>query len=227
MFLIIRYKNSNKVYNIANMKLLNNLFKYVAMTTSKYNIDESHGMFHAMEILHFASSNYNIEMKRTPILEKQERVIYVSAILHDMCDKKYMDEKEGIASIENFLKEKIPMDEIEATKRIISTMSYSTVKKNGFPDLKEYQMAYHIVRESDLLCAYDFDRAMIYNMYARDGNVTTAFEYSEKIFESRILKHFEDDLFITDFSKYTAQLLQTQSLIRMEKWKNMLKIPIV
>lgn len=209
------------------MRLLNSLFKYVALTTSRYNIDESHGMFHAMEILQFASNIYNSEIKNNPALEKQERVIYVSAVLHDMCDKKYMDEKEGIESIEEFLKEKISHDEIDATRRIISTMSYSTVKKNGFPDLNEYQLAYHIVRESDLLCAYDFDRALIYNMYARDGNMTTAFDYSEKIFESRVLQHFNDELFITDFSKNTALKLHTESLARMEMWRDVIKNPII
>ena len=29
-------------------------------------------------------------------------------------------------------------------------MSYSKVKKSGFPDMNEFQTAYHIVRESDL-----------------------------------------------------------------------------
>jgi hypothetical protein len=209
------------------MKLLNNLFKYVALTTSKFNIDESHGMFHAMEILQFASSNYKFEKKKNPELEKHERIIYVSSILHDMCDKKYMDEQQGIASIEDFLKEKIPQHEIEATKRIISTMSYSTVKKNGFPDLKEYQLAYHIVRESDLLCAYDFDRAIIYNMYRRDGDITKGFEDAENIFHSRILKHVDDGLLITDFSKEISAGLHSRSLIRMEMWRDIIKNPVL
>jgi HD superfamily phosphodiesterase len=143
-----------------------------------------------------------------------------------MCDKKYMNEKEGIEIIEEFLKEKIPREEIDITKKIISTMSYSTVKKNGFPDLQEYQLAYHIVREADLLCGYDFDRALIYNMYMSNGNINTAFADSEKIFNNRVFKHFDDNLFVTDYSKDTALVLQTQSLIRMNAWRGLVKNPI-
>lgn len=205
------------------MTLLNKLFQFVLLTSKKFNIDESHGIFHAMDILHFASDIYKTEKPKNLLLDKHERIIYVSSILHDMCDKKYMDEKEGLESIQEFLKEKIPRYEIDITKKIISAMSYSTVKKNGFPDLQEYQLAYHIVREADLLCAYNFDRAMIYNLHKADGNITSAFDDSEKIFNSRIFKHFDDNLLITEYSKETALVLQTQSLIRMNAWKQLLK----
>ena len=209
------------------MSLLNKLFNFVMLTTKKYNIDESHGISHAMDILHFSSDIYKNEKIKNPLLENHERIIYISAILHDMCDKKYMNEKEGIESIEEFLKEKIPRNEIDITKKIISTMSYSTVKKYGFPDLQEYQLAYHIVREADLLCAYSIDRAIIYNIHKTNGNLTTAFDDTEKIFNNRIFKHFDDNLFVTDYSKDIALVLQTQSLIRMNAWRGMVKNPIM
>ena len=209
------------------MSLLNKLFNFVMLTTKKYNIDESHGISHAMDILHFSTDIYKNEKIKNPLLENHERIIYISAILHDMCDKKYMNEKEGIESIEEFLKEKIPRNEIDITKKIISTMSYSTVKKYGFPDLQEYQLAYHIVREADLLCAYSIDRAIIYNIHKTNGNLTTAFDDTEKIFNNRIFKHFDDNLFVTDYSKDIALVLQTQSLIRMNAWRGMVKNPIM
>ena len=34
----------------------------------------------------------------------------------------------------------------------------------------EYQTAYNVVREAALLCAYDFDRCMIYQMYIKNTN---------------------------------------------------------
>ena len=209
------------------MSLLNKLFNFVVLTTQKYNIDESHGIKHSMEVLHYASSIFQSERYNNTLLEKHERIIYVSSILHDMCDKKYMNEKEGIENIEEFLKEKIPREEIDITKKIISTMSYSTVKKNGFPDLQEYQLAYHIVREADLLNSYDFDRAMIYNIYVSNGNIKTAFDDSEKIFNNRVLKHFDDNLFVTDYSKKHALVLHTQSIQRMNAWRGMVKNPIL
>jgi hypothetical protein len=69
--------------------------------------------------------------------------------------------------------------------------------------------------------------AIIYNMQRTDGDLILAFDDAEKIFNSRILKHFDDDLLKTDFSKETALVLQTQSLIRMNVWREMIKNPIL
>ena len=55
------------------------------------------------------------------------------------------------------MKPYIASEKLDIIFQIITTMSYSTVKKNGFPSLNEYQLAYHIVREADLLAAYDID----------------------------------------------------------------------
>jgi len=143
------------------MSLITKLFHFVLYASSKYNIDESHGLSHSMNVLNFAHNIYINELPDFPFLKEQERIIYTSAILHDMCDKKYMNENEGIYEIEEYLQEKLDPIEIDLTKTIISTMSYSTVKKKGYPLLGTYQLAYHIVREADLLSAYDFDRCMI------------------------------------------------------------------
>jgi hypothetical protein len=209
------------------MSLLNKLFNFVISTTSKYSIDESHGIKHSMDILHFTSAIYQDEVQKQPLLKKHERLIYISAILHDMCDKKYVNENEGIANIENFLQEKISDEEISITKKIISTMSYSTVKKYGFPNLHEYQMAYHIVREADLLCAYDFDRCMIYSINQKyDKNkpvdMNDVFTDAELLFDNRMFKHMDDKLFVTDYSKSQALYLQSQALIRINSWKKLI-----
>lgn len=210
-----------------NMSLLNKLFNFVILTTKRYNIDDSHGVSHSMKVLHFASGIYQDERYKNSSLEKYERVIYISSILHDMCDKKYMNEKEGIDKIEEFLQENISKEEIDITNKIVSTMSYSKVKINGFPDLQEYQLAYHIVREADLLCGFDFDRAMIYNMYKMDGNIDTAFTDAENLFNNRVFKHNDDGLFITDYSKKQSLILQTQALNQINIWKKLLKNPIL
>ena len=121
------------------------------------------------------------------------------------------------------VKDKITVNKIEITKQIISSMSYSTVKKKGFPQLKEYQLAYHIVRESDLLAAYDFDRCLIYNIHK---NKNTDFKYSYndsvKLFENRILNYIPDDLFTLQYSKDMAYKLQLNSIDRINSWKNII-----
>ena len=204
------------------MTLLSKLFQYVLLATKKYNIDESHGLSHSMNILHFANEIYEAEVLNKPTLKEQKRIIYTAAILHDMCDKKYMNEDEGIEDISNFLSDKMTQVEIDITKNIIQTMSYSKVKVNGYPDLQEYQLAYHIVREADLLSAYDFDRCMIYNMNRKDGDIYAAFKEANELFINRVLKHNEDKLFITDYSMVYSRTLENVAIKRMGSWKRLL-----
>jgi hypothetical protein len=90
-------------------------------------------------------------------------------------------------------------------------MSYSTVKQNGFPDLGDYTMAYHIVREADLLAGYDFKRAMIYRMYNSPDDFMESFENSKRLFAKRVFRHEEDGLFITEYSKAKSRELYLQS----------------
>jgi HD superfamily phosphodiesterase len=193
------------------------------LTSQKYSIDESHGLSHSMDVLHYANEIFEHEKHTDFRLEKQEKIIYVSAIIHDMCDKKYMNENDGLINIEDFLQEKITKDEVRIVREIVSTMSYSKIKKIGFPKLQDHQMAYHIVREADLLSAYNFDRSMIYSMNVYGTNAENAFLDSEKLFHSRMLKHIDDDLFITNTGKNIAIKLETTAIERMNSWKEILR----
>lgn len=207
------------------MLLLTKLLQFVLLTSKKYCIDESHSVGHSMNVLNFAHNIYESEVSTNPFLKKHENIIYVSAIIHDMCDKKYVNQDQGIYEIEKFLENKITTDEIDVVKQIISTMSYSYVKKNGFPIMGEYQHAYHIVREADLLTAYDFDRCMIYKMNANNVNIDDAFEDALNLFNTRVLQHNRDKLFLTDYSLLKSRELHIQSLQRIHNWKQILKKP--
>jgi HD superfamily phosphodiesterase len=203
--------------------------QFVLLSTAKYGIDESHGVSHSMNILHYAHKIYNSELPKLPNLKNYERTIYVSAIAHDMCDKKYMQEEEGIKRIEDFLQEQITKEEIDTTKLIISTMSYSKVKKNGFPNIEDplKKSAYHIVRESDLLTAYDFDRSILYHMHQSKADINQAYKNAYELFENRIFRHEDDGLLLTDFSKNEALILKTNAMHRIQTWKTLLKNPIL
>jgi HD superfamily phosphodiesterase len=221
------------------MSLITKLFQFVLLTSKKYNIDESHGLSHSMNVLHFAHNIYEAEKINYPILKDQSKIIYVSSIIHDMCDKKYLDENIGLKEINHFLEEKLTPAEIDITKRIINTMSYSKVKKQGFPELHEYQMAYHVVREADLLAAYDFDRCMLYNIHMQtkptinnptpinnDIKILDAFNNASELFQNRVLKHNHDNLFVTNYSKHNYLPLHIDAIKRINTWKNILKTPI-
>ena len=206
------------------MSLYVRLFNFVLCTISKYNIDESHGLSHSMDVLHNAHIIYQSELKQNPYLEEQQKIIYSSAILHDMCDNKYMDVECGLNEINNVLSEHFTQEDTDIIKTIINTMSYSKVKQNGFPCLGHYQLAYHIVREADLLAAYDFDRCMIYHMNKNNSDVREAFYNAEELFNHRVLRHYEHNLLITEHSQTQHTLLCSSARIRMRSWKNILRI---
>jgi hypothetical protein len=203
------------------------LFQIVNLISAKYNIDESHGIIHSMQILHYAHDIYEKEKYNYPILqqEQQKEIIYIAAVLHDMCDKKYMNETDGIQDIYNNWNELFTDSDtknLEIATKIMNTMSYSKVKKFGFPDLGDYQMAYHIVREADLLCAYDFDRSIIYHMRKHNCNLLESYTNAVSIFNERILQHNNDNLFVTEYSKRKSFQLHIQSITRLLTWKKLL-----
>ena len=70
---------------------------------AKYKIDESHGLSHAFQILTYANDIYENEVRNIPELKKHEKVIYIAAIVHDMCDNKYMNSETGLNTIVFFL----------------------------------------------------------------------------------------------------------------------------
>jgi len=189
--------------------------------TKKYNIDSSHSEIHSMDVVRFADDIYRSQLQMFPYLEDQTNVIYSAAILHDMCDKKYMNQDEGIKEIEAFLQDKLRDEEIYYTKRIIETMSYSTVKKNGYPDLGDYQMAYHVVREADLLSAYDFDRCVTYQLN-QGSDLTTAYVDALKLFKNRMFNYNTDKLLISDYSQRKSLTLTTNALKQMTTWQRIL-----
>tara|TARA_B100000927_G_scaffold271586_1_gene248603 strand:- start:411 stop:986 length:576 start_codon:yes stop_codon:yes gene_type:complete len=189
----------------------------------KYAYDESHSIGHSMKVLQNAHLIYINEKNNFPIIKHQEDIIYTAAALHDMCDRKYIDVNTGIERINNVLNKDLA-DKKEIIIDIINTMSYSKVKQYGYPNLGNFQIAYHIVREADLLEAYDFDRSMIYHMHKTNGNFEESYLNALELFENRVWKHFDDNLFVTDYSKSRAKKLHNVSKRQVENWKQIVNI---
>ena len=193
--------------------MLNQAFQCVLHLSKKYNIDESHSLKHSMEVLKFAEDIYSDEVNNTPILRYQRTVIMAAAVLHDMCDRKYVaDEAVAIQEIRDFMKGSIPDEEMDIVVGIITTMSYSKVKKNGFPNLGQYQTAYHVVREADLLAAYDIDRCVMFAIYVHKMDYENALERARTLFQERVLTYRRDGLFHTAYSQRKSYELHVKSL---------------
>jgi hypothetical protein len=189
-----------------------------------YKIDESHSLKHSMEVFRFAKKIYDSEVVKNTFLENQKEIIFAAAIGHDMCDKKYMNEIEGIINYKRYLSEFMKPNDLEIMGNIISTMSYSKVKINGYPKLGEYQLAYHIVREADLLAAYDIDRSIIYSMHRDNCDYDKALKESLELFNIRVLKMRSDKLFITSYSKKESLKLHNKAEKDIESLKNIIDI---
>ena len=211
-----------KVMNFVN--LINQAFRFVIQTSVEYNIDESHSLKHSLEVFNYANTIYESEVVKFPQLENHREIISLASIVHDMCDKKYMNEDLGVANMVNYMKDYILPEDLDMVSKIIKTMSYSKVKINGYPDFGEHQLAYHIVRESDLLAGYDLDRCIIYRMMHGNFNYTDALVESKNLFENRILNYRKDKLFITSFSKNKSLLLHKKAVKDVEKLNSLLKI---
>ena len=196
----------------ALLELINSCFKYVNRTSEFYKIDESHALKHSMEVYRFAKNIYDNEVKTNKFLEAQQDIIYASIIGHDMCDSKYMDVDEGVIRYKNFLSDKMSPTNIDIVEKIITTMSYSKVKVYGFPELGEYQLAYHIVREADLLAAYDIDRCIMYSMYRDNIEYTKALTLALDLFDYRVFKMRKDRLFKTKYSRNLSLVLHKRAL---------------
>jgi len=206
------------------VNLINHGFRYVIDTSNHYKIDESHALKHSMEVYGFAKRIYESEVKNNPYLEQQREIIYMAAIGHDMCDKKYMDEKEGIQRYKNHLTNYMSSNDLEIIGKIIGTMSYSKVKVNGYPDLGEYQLAYHIVREADLLAAYDIDRCIIYSIHKETLEYNTALRRALDLFDNRVFRMRQDRLFKTKYSRNESLKLHKKAKKDVESLKNILDI---
>ena len=181
--------------------IINRAFQYVGETIKLYKFDESHGLKHSMEVFGYAKRIYESELKTNPFLEEQQEIIFAAAIGHDMCDKKYMDETEGVKKYKSYLSDTMRPEDLEIMGKIISTMSYSKVKVHGYPDLGKYQLAYHIVREADLLAAYDIDRCIMYTMHRDKCDYTAALQEAFDLFGYRVFKMRSDKLFKTAYSR--------------------------
>jgi len=203
--------------------MLDQVIDFIKETCILFNIDDSHGLDHSIKTL-----LWSLQIsKDIQINYCESQVIQLSCLLHDMCDKKYMDEKFGVNRIRIFLSEKMKFDPgiVERVIFIITTMSYSKVIKQGYPDFRgdsRTELCYHIVRNSDLLGSYDPERCISYHVRCggtREDGIKRMFE----IFENRILLLLVNNYINLDSAKKYAVGLHEKALVDLERYKAELK----
>jgi hypothetical protein len=78
-------------------------------------------------------------------------------------------------------------------------------------------LAYHIVREADLLAGYDVERCIIYQMMHEKYSYVHSLRFVKELFHKRMLKYREDNLFVTEYSKNKSLELHENSIKKLEE----------
>jgi len=68
---------------------------------------------------------------------------------------------------------------------------------------------------------------MIYKMYKQQGEFEDAYKDAVNLFNNRVLKHNDDCLFITKYGKKKSLVLESQTLKQMDRWKKLIKNPVM
>jgi len=173
------------------------LLNFVQNQCIKYGIDESHGVKHAKGTWFRAAK---IAKSLPDLKSDEERVALSAAALHDMCDSKYCPIEEASRDIRDFLLDiKVDPEEIQAVLDIITTMSYSKLKKsmvNGiiqYPDHGKWQRAYHVARNADLLEGYIVARCVLYNQHIHPSKTEDEhWKRAEQLFNERVFLYLSE-----------------------------------
>lgn len=201
------------------MSQLEKIIRFINQTCAIYNIDDSHDLRHSLEVL-----GWSEQITKDQTLHQETlQIIHLACLLHDMCDKKYMDEQIGLERIRCFLKDELEVtnDILEAVVFIISTMSYSKVIKYGYPDFKgnpELEYCYHVVRNSDLLCSYDPERCINYQIRC-GGSRLEGIKKMLELFDNRVFKLLDNNYINIELAKPYALELHNKALVEVEKYK--------
>lgn len=201
---------------------LGKLFQFVIAVSARHNIDESHSLGHSMRVLYFAEQIASEEphyITSPAIFENDRAIIQAAAVLHDTCDKKYRDEQTGLLEIRDFLEPMMPSHQITDTCRIIENMSYSKVTKTGMPDFGNLQTAFNVVREADLMDAYDFDRSIMFHIHKNGKHLEEAYKDATELFDKRVFKHADDGLLLTQYAIRRHPELSKNAMNRMVSWR--------
>jgi hypothetical protein len=214
---------------------IKSVIDFIKKQCIKYNIDESHGVKHAIGT--FVRARDILETFNEISAEERKMALY-SAALHDMCDSKYMKPEEASEEIRGFLlSEEWTKENADSLIRIINTMSYSKLKalnydvlaSNGnliFPDHGKWQRAYHIARHADLLEGYIVARCVLYSMHFQpEKSEDECWSIAEDLFKARVFKYISDGWIFLPGTKKMALILEKEAhrcfLERSMEWNQL------
>ena len=193
---------------------MDSLFNFIEQQCVKYNIDESHGLKHAKGTMMRANE---ILLTLSEVSDEERMITLYSAALHDTCDSKYTPVNEAANEIGFFLRSQHwQPSQINALIRIITSMSYSKLKKSivsgriEFPSHGKWQRAYHVARHADLLEGYIVARCILYNQHIfPEKSENEHWERASELFSERVFTYISDELiFLSGAIELAKPLIQ-------------------
>jgi hypothetical protein len=187
---------NNDISNNLNDNIEEKAIQYLVKRCSDLDIDWSHGVEHGIDVMEYSKSimiNYNLNTE-------ERHTILLSSLLHDTCDDKYCDDiEDAVYQTIEYLKTLYLNDNIiNNIIFIINNISYSKVKKYGYPNFNnnnKLELCFHIVRVSDLLAGYNPERSIIYNYIKKQNTFTQSIINMKSLFDIRVFTYISDGLF--------------------------------
>ena len=171
------------------------LFEFVNKMCADYGIDESHGVKHAKG----TAARAQQILKTLELVNPEERRMAVyAAALHDTCDHKYTDVEEASGKIKEWLMSAgWSKGDADALIGIITTMSYSQLKKKNspglepiYPDHGKWSRAYHVARSADILESYIVARCILYDRHISPTKTEDEhWQRAEELFKERVFRY--------------------------------------
>jgi hypothetical protein len=201
---------------------MESLITFIEQQCVKFNIDESHGLKHALGTISRAK---DIMETMKDISEDERKMVIYASGLHDMCDSKYTKTKEASDEIRDYLLsvEKWRKEDVDSLIAIINTMSYSKLKElnadvlasNGqliFPFHGKWQRAYHLVRHADLLEGYIVARCILYSMhFCPEKSDEECWSIAVELFRIRVFRYVLDGWISLPGTKEMALVLEKEA----------------
>ena len=195
-----------------------------------YGIDDSHNHVHSKEVLFWAGQ---ILQAHPETLHSMDRVaIGHCALLHDILDRKYIGPDSYDKVHEIVLHHLTHASGTETASHMMNVMLSMSYSKTVFPDpvngtvhvrfpswiddKKTWSTIYHIVREADLLSAYNIARMVEYRR-AKFPTMTESEMRDDirQMFASRMSTMIERGLFVHPASARLASALCTVANLKM------------
>jgi len=195
---------------------MDSLFNFIGRQCEKYGIDESHGLKHAKGTLMRANE---ILLTLSEVTEEERRMTLYAAAIHDTCDSKYTPVNEAAKEIGYFLRSEFwPPEHIDALINIVTSMSYSKLKKSvssgqiEYPNHGKWQRAYHVARHADLLEGYVVARCVMYNIHLYpEKSMDEHWQRATELFSERVFTYCSEGWIFFPYAIELAMSLEEEA----------------